>query len=81
LFLFVQYWAEELSKSDPSKFKVLAEALAKNEEKITKDLIECQGKPVDYNGYYFPDERLVTAAMRPSQTLNSIIDATVASKL
>ncbi len=67
---------------DAAKFKTLADELAKNEEKISKDLIECQGKPVDYGGYYLPDDRKATAAMRPSATLNAIIDSsTVASKL
>jgi isocitrate dehydrogenase len=80
-FFIAKYWAEELAKADPAKFKALAEALAKNEEKICKDLIDCQGKPVDYKGYYLPDEKLVNAAMRPSATLNSIIDSSVSSKL
>ncbi len=77
----MQYWAEELSKTD-ANFKKLAEELAKNEEKISKDLIDCQGTPVDVGGYYMPDDRKASAAMRPSATLNSIIDSsTVASKL
>ena len=70
-----------MSKTDPN-FKKLAEELAKNEERISKDLIECQGLPVDVGGYYMPDDRKATAAMRPSATLNSIIDSSaVASKL
>ncbi|MFM7798222.1 MAG: NADP-dependent isocitrate dehydrogenase, partial [Planctomycetota bacterium] len=36
------------------------------------------GKPVDIGGYYRPNARLVTAAMRPSATLNAIIGQDVA---
>ena len=51
-----------------------AKALAANEAKITSELLAAQGKPVDIGGYYCPDEALCAAAMRPSATLNAVID-------
>jgi isocitrate dehydrogenase len=33
-----------------------------------------QGQPMDIGGYYAPDVARATAAMRPSVTLNTIID-------
>ncbi len=38
------------------------------------ELTAVQGKPVNIAGYYHPDPKLVSAAMRPSATLNKIID-------
>ena len=50
------------------------DALAAGEEKIVRELNDVQGSPVDIGGYYFPDETLATAAMRPSSTFNAVID-------
>ena len=50
------------------------EELKANEEKIVNDLISVQGKPVDVGGYYLPDDKKAFAVMRPSSTLNKIID-------
>jgi len=33
-----------------------------------------QGKPVEIGGYYHPDPAKTSKAMRPSATLNGIID-------
>jgi isocitrate dehydrogenase len=79
-FYIAMYWAQELAKQtdDPelaAKFAPVAEALAANEEKIVAELNDVQGSPVDMGGYYFPDEDKVIAAMRPSTTFNSVIDA------
>jgi len=49
--------------------------LIENEEKINAELLGAQGKPVDMGGYYVPDLEKTTKAMRPSPTLNAIIDA------
>ena len=46
-----------------------------NEEKKNAELIGAQGKPVDMGGYYIPDIIKTSAAMRPSPTLNTIIDS------
>jgi len=67
------YWAESLAKKDPSWSK-LAQDLRSAEETIVKDLIDCQNIAVDIGGYYKPDETKASAAMRPSATLNNIID-------
>ena len=49
--------------------------MADNEEKILQELIDCQGHPVDIGGYYIPDDEMAANAMRPSATLNAIVDA------
>src|SRR4051794_4575455 len=78
-FYLALYWAQELAaQSDDAdlaaRFAPIAEALARNEEQIVRELNEVQGSPVDLGGYYYPDEELVTAAMRPSATFNTVID-------
>lgn len=73
------YWAQELAnQSDDTTlrdhFSHVAEALQTNESKINEELIAAQGDAVDIGGYYQPDETKATNAMRPSATLNRIID-------
>ena len=53
----------------------MASKLAENETTITGELIAAQGKQVDTGGYYRFDEKKVSAAMRPSQTFNAILQA------
>jgi isocitrate dehydrogenase len=74
------YWAEALSTqtADPElaeKFAPVAAELKKNEEKIISELLAAEGSPKDIGGYYHPDDLKAEAAMRPSETLNKIIDA------
>ena len=57
------------------RFTKVAADLEANAEKIDQELIDVQGEPVDIGGYFRPDKRLAEAAMRPSATLNAIIDA------
>ncbi|MEP0481072.1 MAG: NADP-dependent isocitrate dehydrogenase, partial [Nonlabens sp.] len=52
----------------------LANKLVENEETITSELIAVQGKAMDIGGYYLPNPEKEEAAMRPSATLNAIID-------
>ena len=83
-FYLAMYWAQALAdQSDDSdlatQFKPLADTLAENEEKIVDELNSVQGEAVDIGGYYRPDLEKVTAAMRPSQTLNEALES-VASK-
>ncbi len=52
----------------------VAQQLAANEDKIVQELIDAQGKPVDIGGYYLPNDDMTAKAMRPSATLNAIID-------
>jgi isocitrate dehydrogenase len=78
-FYLTLFWAEALAgQSDESdlqsQFSGLAQTLRDNEEKIARELIDAQGKPVDLNGYYLPNANKVTAAMRPSQTFNQALD-------
>jgi isocitrate dehydrogenase len=79
-FYLALYWAEALAaqSKDPqlaARFAPVAKALGDNEAAINAELIAAQGKPVDMGGYYHPDAAKVGAAMRPSPTLNRIIDA------
>jgi isocitrate dehydrogenase len=72
-------WAMALAAQDEDgelkqRFTPVAAALAANAGKITQELLVAQGKPVDIGGYYFPDDAKCAAAMRPSVTLNAIID-------
>merc|ERR1719412_2406024 len=72
-YYVASYWAQEMSQHDVS-FKSLANALVANEEKIVKELIECQGGAVDIGGYYKPDPLKVDKAMRPCALLNEILE-------
>jgi isocitrate dehydrogenase len=79
-FYLTLYWAQALAAQDKDKeiqerFLPVAKALEENEAKITQELLDAQGAPVDIGGYYLPDEKLATEEMRPSPTLNAIIDA------
>jgi len=72
------YWAEGLSTQTKDtdlqkQFKVVAEALKSNENKIVNHLNEIQGVSLDIDGYYNPNDSLVTSAMRPDETFNTII--------
>ena len=58
-----------------SRFAPLAKTLADNEAKIVGELIAVQGKPVDIGGYYQPDMAKLSAAMRPSATLDAALHA------
>ena len=77
------YWAQELAAQTDdtalqAHFAPMAKALADNEQKITEELKAVQGKPADIGGYYLADLQKVTAVMRPSATLNAVIDAALA---
>ncbi len=79
-FYLALYWARALAaQGDDAKlqarFTKLADELAENEEKITGELLAAQGEPQDLGGYFRPDFDKVSGAMRPSRTLNAIIDA------
>ncbi|MEJ5147194.1 MULTISPECIES: NADP-dependent isocitrate dehydrogenase [unclassified Sphingobacterium] len=77
-YYLTAYWAEALAAQTKdsvlaAKFAPLAKSLAENEAKINEELIGAQGKAQNIGGYYFPNDDLATAAMRPSQTLNNAI--------
>ena len=80
-FYLALYWAQMLAKQtqDPelqARFSEVARQLADNEDKIVQELIDAQGQPVDIGGYYHPNDEMAAKAMRPSATLNAIVDAT-----
>ncbi|QOP43618.1 NADP-dependent isocitrate dehydrogenase [Sulfurimonas sediminis] len=75
-----RYWAEALSTQTADtalaeKFTPVAETLVKNEEKILTELAAAEGSPKDIGGYFHPDDAKAEKAMRPSATLNAIIDS------
>jgi isocitrate dehydrogenase len=78
-FYLAMYWAEALANQTAdaeiaSEFGAVAKALQEAEAKINEELIAAQGKPQDVGGYYHPDSERTYAAMRPSATLNAIVD-------
>jgi isocitrate dehydrogenase len=79
-FYLAMYWAQAISQNtaDPKlagRFAAAARDLTDNESKIVAELEAVQGPAVDLGGYYNPNDELASAAMRPSATLNSIIEA------
>ena len=79
-FYLALYWAQALAaqtadKKIAEKFQKIAKDLTDNEKKIDQELLAAQGKPQDVGGYYHPDDAKAAKAMRPSATLNKIIDS------
>ncbi len=77
-FYLAMYWAQELASQDVDtelkvEFEPIAKAMIENEEKIVAELVVGHGNGTDIGGYYLPDDAKASAAMRPSNTLNSII--------
>ena len=78
-FYLAMYWAQALARQDEdagmkARFAPVAEALTANEATINEELLAAQGPAVDLGGYFKTDDALAAAAMRPSATLNGIID-------
>ena len=78
-FYLTLYWARSLAAQNEDgtlkeRFAPLAEALSDNEEIITRELLDAQGRAVDIGGYYHPDEEKIGKEMRPSATLNQILE-------
>ena len=81
-FFLTLYWAQAVAaqEADPAlaeRFAPVAKALTENEARIVGELNGAQGKPEDLGGYWKPDPVKADAAMRPSATLNGILDALV----
>ena len=79
-FYLAMYWAEALAKQTQdaefqTRFTGVAEQMTANEEKIVQELNDAQGQSVDIGGYYHPSDELSSKAMRPSASLNAIVDA------
>ena len=78
-YYLAMYWAEALAAQTKNAemaalFAPVAKAMETNEAKINEELIGAQGKPQDIGGYYYPNSEKTDSAMRPSSTLNTIID-------
>jgi isocitrate dehydrogenase len=79
-FYLALYWAQALAAQNKDAalkniFTPVAEKLTMSEKQIVGELIAVQGKPADIGGYYQPDEAKTSAALRPSATLNQILNA------
>ncbi len=79
-FYLAMYWAEALAAQDKdadlkARFTPVAAAMNEQEATIVEELNAAQGPAVDVGGYYRPDPALAAKAMRPSATLNGIIDS------
>jgi isocitrate dehydrogenase len=79
-FYLALYWAEALAAQTQdtelqARFAKVARQLQDNEAKIVAELNAAQGRPVDIGGYFRPNPALTSKAMRPSPTLNAIVDA------
>jgi isocitrate dehydrogenase len=78
-YWFARFWAEALAAQSQdaelaAQFAPLAQALAVNEDAIVSELSQGRAQPVDLGGYYHTSDTLAAAAMRPSATLNGLID-------
>ncbi len=81
-FYLAMYWAQAIAAQDgnpalAAKFATLAQQLSQQEATIVAELAAAQGQAVDIGGYYHPDAVKVAAAMRPSETLNQVIDPAI----
>src|SRR5262245_5999576 len=79
-FYVALYWAQAMAEQNEDadlrgRFAPLAKSLTENEARIVGELSAVQGKPIDIGGYYAPPSDRATKAMRPSHTLNTIIDS------
>jgi len=78
-FYLAMYWARALAEQTEdiemqNRFIKVAGELEKNEPRIVEELINAQGTPINLGGYYLPDNKLAAKTMRPSATLNAIIE-------
>lgn len=79
-FYLALYWAQALAEQTGDEdlqtlFIPVAQQLAENEAKIIEELNAAQAQAVDIGGYYHPDRELTAQAMRPSVTLNAVLDS------
>lgn len=73
------YWAQELASQDQDSelkgiFAGIAQSLSEAEAQIIQELSDAQGSAVEIGGYFYPDTNLASEAMRPSTTLNAILN-------
>jgi isocitrate dehydrogenase len=84
-FYLAFYWAQALAAQTKDAelatiFAPIAAEFEANEAKINSELIGAQGKAQAIGGYYQPTPALVSKAMRPSTTFNTILDKITALK-
>ena len=78
-FYLAMYWAQAIAAQDKDEalrdsFIQVVKTFEENEATINAELIDAQGKPQDIGGYYHPDSVKASKVMRPSATLNTIIE-------
>ena len=83
-FYLALYWAKGIANQThdaelAGHFSQVAKSLEENEDAIYNSMMECQGSPVDIDGYFMPSAELASNAMRPSETFNAIIDGIFAT--
>jgi len=81
-FYLAMYWADALAEQDEDAdlkkiFTKVAENMSMKEAQINEELINAQGESINMGGYYKPEESVLTKQMRPSETLNKILDSIV----
>jgi isocitrate dehydrogenase len=79
-FYLTLYWVQALAEQEKESdlkntFLPLMETLLSKKKKIIAEFEKAQGEPVEIGGYYFPDQELLTWAMRPSKTFNKVLDS------
>jgi isocitrate dehydrogenase len=78
-FYLALYWAQAMAAQTKNaelqaKFAPFAKAMTESEQQITSELLAVQGQPVELGGYYNPDAAKAEKAMRPSTTLNALLN-------
>ncbi|MEW6195080.1 MAG: NADP-dependent isocitrate dehydrogenase [Bacteroidota bacterium] len=78
-FYLAFYWAQAIAEQNDdaemkNRFAKIAKEIEANENKIAEELLAVQGHAADLGGYYLPDDKKTYSVMRPSKTLNKIID-------
>ncbi|MEL6558620.1 MAG: NADP-dependent isocitrate dehydrogenase [Bacteroidota bacterium] len=79
-FYLAMYWAQALAEQNEDselkdRFTKVAKEMDAKAETILQELIDAQGSAVEIGGYYQPNEELTSSAMRPSKTLNNLLDS------
>lgn len=78
-FYLALYWAQALADQNKDqvlqqRFKKVYQQCKQHKETILNELIQAQGNAIDIGGYYKPNIELVYRQMRPSNTLNTILE-------
>ena len=78
-FYLALYWAQALANQEKDlelkgQFSGLAKELIAKENQIIHELNSSQGKAIDLGGYYHPNSKKISEAMRPSKTFNAALE-------